>query len=57
MEKIKKFLKDEEGVSAIEYALIAGIVTVGLTVALGNFRTDIETLLGVGGGQIATALD
>jgi pilus assembly protein Flp/PilA len=38
MESIKKFLKDEEGVTAIEYALIA----TGIAIAI------IATVFGVG---------
>ncbi|WP_028585056.1 Flp family type IVb pilin [Desulfogranum mediterraneum] len=48
MEKIKKFLLEEEGVTAVEYGLIAGLLSVliigGLQVggpALGNIFTNI----------------
>ena len=30
MEKVIRFLKEEEGVTAIEYALIAAVITVGV---------------------------
>jgi pilus assembly protein Flp/PilA len=30
MERIKKFFKDEEGVTAIEYGLIAAIIALGI---------------------------
>jgi Flp pilus assembly pilin Flp len=33
MEKIRKFIKDEEGLETVEYAIILGIVVVG-TIAL-----------------------
>jgi pilus assembly protein Flp/PilA len=32
---IKKFIKDEEGASAVEYGLIAGLIAVALVVVLG----------------------
>lgn len=34
MERIKRFLKDEEGVTAIEYGLIASLVAVVIIAAL-----------------------
>ncbi len=51
---LTKFLRDEDGASAIEYGLIAGLVAValitsltGLGTALGTFFTSIATKLGV----------
>ncbi|THJ34583.1 Flp family type IVb pilin [Lampropedia aestuarii] len=40
---IKKFWKDEEGATAIEYGLIAGLIAVGILAAV----TDIGTYLKV----------
>ena len=34
MKKIKKFLKEEEGVTAIEYGLIAALIAVAIIVAV-----------------------
>jgi pilus assembly protein Flp/PilA len=34
-DQIIKFWRDEEGATAIEYALIAGLIAVGLVAALG----------------------
>lgn len=33
---IKSFVKDERGVTAIEYALIAGLISVALLTAVGS---------------------
>lgn len=51
---VTKFFADEEGASAIEYGLIAGLVAVFLITALttlgtslGTFFTGIATKLGV----------
>ncbi|WP_211460667.1 Flp family type IVb pilin [Collimonas silvisoli] len=33
--KLMKFLRDEDGITAIEYGLIAGLVAVALVVAVG----------------------
>ncbi len=44
MKRLLKFLKDEEGVTAIEYSLIAAlifIVIVGAVVALGSRVQDM----------------
>ncbi len=35
MEKIKKFLKEEDGVTAIEYTLIAAVIALGILVSVG----------------------
>jgi len=36
MEKWIKFLKDEEGVTAIEYGLLATLIAIAAIVAMGN---------------------
>ena len=45
---IKAFLKDEEGASAIEYALVAALIglaaTVGMTNAGGQLNTFFEAV-------------
>ncbi|MFA7098389.1 MAG: Flp family type IVb pilin [Gammaproteobacteria bacterium] len=43
---ILNFLRDEEGASAIEYALIAGIISVGILLSLEGVRDAINTLFG-----------
>ena len=52
-DQIIKFWRDEEGATAIEYGLIAGLIAVGLFVslegvrnAIGNLFTRITTVLG-----------
>ena len=35
MEKIKKFLKEEDGVTAIEYTLIAAVIALGIVASVG----------------------
>lgn len=39
--KVAAFLRDETGVSAIEYGLIAALVVIGLTVALTPLGTNL----------------
>ena len=43
MERIKKFLKEEDGVTAIEYALIAVVITLGILLSVQGVRDWIVT--------------
>jgi pilus assembly protein Flp/PilA len=45
MEKIKKFLKEEDGVTAIEYTLIAAVIALGIFAAVGLVQGWITTNL------------
>ena len=40
---IKRFIKDEFAVTAIEYALIAAIVSLSIVVILGTMETGLNT--------------
>lgn len=42
MNAIKKFLVEEDGVTAIEYGLIAALVAVALVTVLGTLGTNIS---------------
>lgn len=46
MSRLTKFLRDEEGASAIEYALIAGLIAVAIVATLTTLGTDISALFG-----------
>jgi pilus assembly protein Flp/PilA len=41
---LKAFIRDERGVSAIEYAILAGIIVVALTAVGTAFNTGIQGL-------------
>ena len=41
-----RFAKDESGVTAIEYGLIAAIVGVGIIAGLTTLKTGLNTLFG-----------
>jgi pilus assembly protein Flp/PilA len=41
---IKRFVTDERGVTAIEYAIIAGLIAVALAVSVGNVVTKLQTV-------------
>lgn len=48
---IKRFLSDESGATAIEYAMLAMIITVGIIAAIGSMGDSIITMFdGVHGG-------
>jgi len=42
--QIIRFMKDEEGATAIEYGLIAGLISVVIAVTVGAIGTDLGTL-------------
>ncbi|MDR8729097.1 Flp family type IVb pilin [Burkholderia pseudomultivorans] len=47
---IKRFLKEEDGVTAIEYGLIAGLVAIALIAGLNNLSGGLNGLF----NQVAT---
>ncbi|MDA7418179.1 Flp family type IVb pilin [Xenophilus arseniciresistens] len=53
MEKLVAFWRDEEGATAIEYGLIAGLIAVGLIAALTSLEGGLTALF----GRIVTALN
>ena len=42
---LKNFLRSVRGVSALEYAILVGVVVVAIATALGVFTTEIENAL------------
>lgn len=46
MNAIKKFIRDEEGVTAIEYGLLAAFVALAIITAATNLGTEIGNLFG-----------
>jgi pilus assembly protein Flp/PilA len=42
MEKLKKFFKEEDGVTAIEYGLIAALIAVAIIVAVTAVGTSLN---------------
>lgn len=45
-EQIVRFLKDEDGATAIEYGLIAGLIAIAIIAALTALGTDLSDLFG-----------
>lgn len=46
MNNVKSFLQDEEGVTAIEYGLIASLVAVAIVAGAGQLGLSLNTLFG-----------
>lgn len=41
---VVKFLRDEEGATAIEYGLIAGLISIAIATVVGTIGTDLRGL-------------
>ena len=54
MEKITRFLKDEEGAHAIEYGLIASLIAVAIIVGATTLGGKLNTLFTNIAGKITT---
>lgn len=52
---ICKFLRDERGATAIEYGLIAGLVSVAAIAALSAMGTSLQGIFGIVSTQLNTA--
>lgn len=48
-----RFLKDESGATAIEYGLIAAIISVGIITALTEVQTGLTETFGGVAGELA----
>ena len=52
MLRVRSFLSDESGVTAIEYALIAALIAVAIIGAVTTVGTNITTVFGEIGAQL-----
>ena len=52
--RFRRFLETTRGVSAIEYALLVGLVAVAVGAALVTFSDDVQTAVLAIGDQVAT---
>ena len=50
--RLRAFAKANEAVSALEYAILVGVVVVGIGAALAAFETQISNALGTIGAQV-----
>lgn len=53
---IKNLIKDESGATAIEYGLIAALVSVAAVVALENMGTSLEAMFNAVSGKLNSAV-
>jgi pilus assembly protein Flp/PilA len=44
MQGVNRFIRDEEGVTAIEYGLLAALIAVAIIVGAGTLGTNLNTL-------------
>ncbi|MFL9988291.1 Flp family type IVb pilin [Paraburkholderia sediminicola] len=51
----QRFLRDNKGVTAIEYGLIAGLVVLVIATAVTNVGNNLSTLLGDVATKISTS--
>ena len=54
LKSVRRFLRATEGVSALEYALLVGIITVGIGAALATFSTDLQNTIENIGDDVVT---
>jgi pilus assembly protein Flp/PilA len=55
MKKLMRFLKDEDGVTAIEYGLIAALIAVTIIVAVTLVGTSLNQIFGRVSTELQTA--
>lgn len=54
MERLKRFLKDEDGVTAIEYGLIAALIAVAIIAAITAVGSNLSTIFNYIAVQLKT---
>lgn len=54
-EGIKRFVREEDGASAVEYALLAAIIGIGIVASTGTLKDAIVTAFTNVGTAITTA--
>jgi pilus assembly protein Flp/PilA len=55
MSMFRRFVKDDSGATAIEYGLIAALVSVAIIVALGTLGTELGNTFNAVADQLAGA--
>lgn len=57
IEYFRDFLQEEDGVTAIEYGLIAALIAVVIIASLQLVGTNLEAVFNFIGGELAAALN
>lgn len=55
MKLIKKFFRNEEGATAIEYGLIAALIAVAAITAMNGLGNQLQSTFNVTSGQMSSA--
>ena len=56
LSSITRFLRDEEGATAIEYGIIAGLISVAIVTILGTLGTNLNSIFKTISDEVANAL-
>jgi len=56
VQSIKRFINDEEGVTAIEYGLIAALIAVAIITVVGTVGTNLVAVFTKIAAELAAAL-
>ena len=51
--RFRRFARANEAVSALEYAILVGVIAVGMAAALATFESQIDAALTTIGGTVA----
>lgn len=57
MNRLEQFLCAEDGVSSIEYALLAGLIALSIVVTAGVLGTNLNVVLGYVKSGLATVVN
>lgn len=55
MQIVRQFLIDESGATAIEYAMLLGLITLAIVGALGDLRDSIRNMYNFMSSEVTTA--
>lgn len=53
----RRFARDNRAVSALEYAILVGVITAGVGAAIATFMTEIEGIITTIGNNVEGAQD
>ena len=56
MDFLKRFIRDEDGVTAIEYGLIAALIAVVIIASVTLVGTNLDAVFGAVGTALSTAV-
>ena len=52
--QLARLIRDEEGATAVEYGIIAGVIAVALILVLVNFRQQLAAMFNRAGRAVST---